>query len=210
MTGNSACDILVRREHLLMLGPVEVIDEGGAGDFNHDRFFVPRLCRTIARIDREGRVIAGRAGEKELGRVEIAEIFVGACRLGLAVGGILAEGVDIEWQQHRHRAFLDGQKSLGADGVELGESLRRRIGAAAEQARRRRLPIDRAQRDGRALQLARGGGTAGEHGKADKCGTFQQLPLARTASPGAKRAGARVKSIIHPQTRADQSLARST
>ena len=70
-------------------------------------------------------------------------------------------------------------KRLPVIALRRGEGLGRRFAAVVGQARRRGVPIDVAQRDGRAFHFAGGRGAGDEQGKADKYGTFQQTILVR-------------------------------
>src|SRR6185312_13011474 len=194
--------LLARREDLLMVGTVEVVDERRPRYFGDDRSGVSRLYWNVVGADRERRVVARRSRQEKFCRMKLAEISIVRRGAGLAVGCVLAKGIDIERQQDRDAAFFNSRKSFGADRVELGEGLLGCVGAAAGQACGGGLPVDRTQRDGGAFHLARNGSAACKHGKPEKCGTSQRLPLASYRQPNARRVKARVKSIVTAHTRA--------
>ncbi len=90
---------------------------------------------------REGGVVAARAGEEELGGVKVGQHeIVGVGRLVRVRGARLSIGLDVERQQHRHRAFGDAGEARGRRGVEWGEGLDRRGGNTC--VARGRLPVD--------------------------------------------------------------------
>ena len=108
-----------------MVGRVELVDKGRAGDLEQDRLFEANFESVFLVAERKGRVISGGARQEEFGRVKTSEVFFRRRGLGFAVGHVLAIRIDIERQQHRHRAFADIGKSLFADGVEAGEGFGR-------------------------------------------------------------------------------------
>ena len=105
-------------------------------------------ARDAGDAQREGGVVAGRAGEEELGGAEAGqhEIVGGFARgvwcLLRMSGARFAETVDVEGQQHRHRALGDAGKARLGGGIERGESLapgvaRRRVALPRPPASRR-------------------------------------------------------------------------
>jgi len=100
--------------------------------------------------------------------VKTAEIFFRRFGLGLAVGCVLAKGLDVEGQQHRHRALADAGVALFGQAIEPRKGLRRRIGAAVGQGGRGGVPVNGHQLDGRAFHLAGDDRTADEQRKTQK------------------------------------------
>ena len=182
-----------------MIGRIEVVNKGRARYLEHDRLVKTEFEPVFFIAERKSRIVAGRARQEEFGRVKTAEIFFRGRGLGLAVGHVFAEGIDIERQQHRHRALGDAGKPLFGDGIEAGKGLAPAARPPVGQGRGRGIPIDVAQRDGRAFHLARGRGTGDQQRKAYKNGTFQQA-LPRSARQQVGKS-ARVKGIGLRHTR---------
>ena len=184
--GKQLVEVVLRLEDFLMVGPVEIVGERGARYLDHDRLGVAEADAEFARLDLEGGVVAGRARQKEFVGVKTAEIFVG--RRGLRLARILGEGVEVEGQQHRHGAFVDAGKTLLAQFIEPAKGLGRRS-ARFGQARRRGIPVDRAQGDGGTLHFARHGRRRSEQSKAtEKTGSthaFQVRSLVLPVQPSA-------------------------
>ena len=152
---------------------VEVVDESRAGHLDLDRARIAdRQPRAL--LEEKAGVVAGRAGQEEIGRPEAADGDL--CRRILGVLGVLGRRIDR--QQHRHSAFRDIRKTARHPRIEPCEYLGRAGAVATGDGARGGFPIDGADTGPRRQHLARtrrgrrhqndsgeqgGGGIAGSH-----------------------------------------------
>ena len=95
-----------------MARTIKRVDKSRAGNFDFYGFPEMSFYSGAVGVECEHRVVTGGSGKEEFGGMKIAEIFVRRFRLGLAVGDIPAQGLDVERQQHRHRTLGEAGKAL--------------------------------------------------------------------------------------------------